>query len=415
MSRKIIWFGLGGIVLAALLALVVVGQDDGLVVQTGIIGREDIESWVSANGKIQAVKKVDLSANAMGRVTRLVVKEGDVVKAGDFLMEIDPVRLNATRSGSQANLDAAISDSQQVKARLIQAQKDDARAEINFKEGIISQSDHDQAKTALETNRAALLSTEHRVSQARASLAEVQNDLVKTVLRAPMDGVVTAKRIEQGETAVTGVQNQPGTVLLTISDMSQVEAEMEVDEASIPNVKQGQAVLVRIDAYPSQTFDGEVTEVGGSPLLAIGTQEATKFKVKVHIKNPPSTIKPGLSVQAEIHTGRQEKVLVLPIQALVTRDLDAKSRPKNAPTASTGAQSTHSTNQAREEEGVYLLNGKRVKFVPVKTGLLGYLKVEITSGIRDGDVLVTGPFRILRELKDGQEVRVDRSRPDEKK
>jgi len=276
-----------------------------------------------------------------------------------------------------------------------------------------SLSDFDQARTALATQDAAVKAAEKRVAQGRASVAEIRDSLRKTVLLAPMDGVVTARRIEQGETAIIGVQNQPGTVLLTISDMSRVEAEMEVDEASIPNVKLGQAARVRIDAYPNQTFEGEVTEVGGSPILKSGVQEAIKFKVKVLIKNPPATIKPGLSAQAEIHTGRRDKALAVPIQALVSRDLDKKKeegRKEGDPALNKG-----SVGLSREEEGVFVVEGKKVKFVPVKTGLLGDLTVEITAGLKEGEQVVTGPFKVLRELKDGKEVKVDVQKSEAKK
>jgi HlyD family secretion protein len=220
-----------------------------------------------------------------------------------------------------------------------------------------------------------------------------------------MDGTVTARRIELGETAVPGIQNQPGTVLLTISDMSKVEAEMEVDEASIPTVKLGQKAQVRIDAYPNQTFDGEVTEVGGSPILKTGTNEAIKFKVKVWIKNPPLTIKPGLSAQADIFTGSRAQALAIPIQSLVTREIKLKPGETPKPGA------------PRDEEGVWLFTAQgKTQFLPVKTGLLGDLNVEVLDGLKGGEKVITGPFRILRDLKGGEQVHEDKSKKkDEKK
>lgn len=413
-KRTKLWIVLGSIAVIVVAGLAATRGEGGTRVQAGVVGREDIQARVSANGKIQAVKKVDISANVMGQVTRLAVKEGDVVKAGDFLMEIDPARIKASVQASEASFEAATHDLEQSRSRLAQAEKDFQRAEASRKAGIISQSDYDQARTALDTLSAAVKSSERRVAQGRAGVAEVRDSLRKTTILAPMDGIITARRIEQGETAVIGVQNQPGTVLLTISDMSRVEAEMEVDEASIPNVKLGQAALVRIDAYPNQTFEGEVTEVGGSPILKQGLQEAIKFKVKVLIKNPPATLKPGLSAQAEIHTGRRDKALAIPIQALVSRDLskkaDDRTRKEGDPALVKG-----SAGLSREEEGVYVVEGKKVKFVPVKTGLLGDLTVEITSGLKEGDQVVTGPFRVLRELKDGKDVKVEAPKSEAKK
>ncbi len=236
------------------------------------------------------------------------------------------------------------------------------------------------------------------MAQSRADLAGGQDALNKTRILAPMDGVVTAKRIELGETAVIGLQNQPGTVLVTISDMSRVEAEMEVDEASIPTVKTGQAAQVRIDAYPNQVFDGVVTEVGGSPIVQTNVNEAIKFKVKVMIKNPPSTIKPGLSNQADIFTGSREQVLAIPLQALVMHDI----KPKKGETLAPGTP--------REEEGVYVMEGGKAAFRALKTGLMGELNVEVLSGLKGGESLVIGPFKALRELKGGEDIRVEKKK-----
>jgi HlyD family secretion protein len=220
----------------------------------------------------------------------------------------------------------------------------------------------------------------------------------KTRITAPMDGVVTGKHIELGETAVIGLQNQPGTVLLTISDMSLVEAEMEVDEASIPAVQLGQAAQVRIDAYPNQVFRGVVTEVGGSPIVQASANEAVKFKVKVQIRQPPLTIKPGLSAQADIFTGSRDQALAVPIQALVVKDRVPGPGEKPDPDA------------PREQEGVFVLDGGRARFRPVQTGLMGDLTVEVVSGLQGGEALIVGPFKALRELKGGEQVRAEHRR-----
>lgn len=398
MKRKQIWLIAGG---AALLVLIGIGAtrgDKAPSVQVATVGRERIVSKVSANGKVQAVKKVDISANMMGKVTRLAVKEGDVVKAGQFLLEIDPARSKASVAGVEASAQAQAQDFEATQVRLEQARKDFARAQANHKAGIISQADFDQARTALTTAERNADSARKRHDQAKAGVQEAKVSLGYTTITAPMDGVVTAKRIEQGETAVIGVQNQPGTVLLTISDMSKVEAEMEVDEASIPSVKLAQSAQVRIDAYPNQVFEGEVTEVGGSPILKANTNEAIKFKVKVWIKNPPLTIKPGLSAQADIFTGQKDDVLAVPIQSLVSREIKAKP----GETLKPGAQ--------RDEEGVYLVEGGKTKFVPVKTGLLGDLQVEVLEGLKGGETVITGPFKSLRDFKGGEAVTIEKKK-----
>ncbi len=392
------WWWIGG----GLLGLLGIGgvafqRDTRLGVQVAQVRRETITAKVNANGKIQAVKKVDISANIMGQVTRLAVKEGDVVRAGDFLLEIDPERAKAAVAALEAAVMAAEQDLATARARLSQARSDAQRAESNRAAGIVSQADYEQFKTALQTAEAGARAAQGRAEQTRANLREARVSLAKTVITAPMDGVVTARRIEQGETAVIGVQNQPGTVLLTISDMSKVEAELEVDEASIPDVRLGQRALVRIDAYPNRVFEAVVTEVGGSPLLKLSQNEATKFKVKVQLQDPPPTIKPGLSAQAEIFTGRRPNALAIPLQALVMKDVEGQGRDGSA----TGP---------KEEEGVFLLDNGTARFRAVKTGLLGELKVEVLDGLREGETIVTGPFRTLRELKGGERLRVETKR-----
>ena len=398
MKRKKIWMLGGGALLVVIIGVAATRGDKGLPVQVTPVNRETITAKVSANGKIQAVAKVDISANIMGQVTRLAVKEGDFVKKGQFIMEIDPSRSKANTESLQANVEAANTELQSAEARLAQAKADFARAEANRKAGIIALADFEQQRTALTTATNTAQSSRRRVEQARADLRGASVSLRYSTITAPMDGVVTARRIEQGETAVIGVQNQAGTVLVTISDMSKVEAELEVDEASIPDVKVGQNSLVRIDAYPNQSFDAVVTEVGGSPLLKLSQNEATKFKVKVQMKNPPPTIKPGLSAQAEIFTGSRENALSIPLQALVMKEIKRKDGEKAKPGA------------PKEEEGVYLMEGGKARFVPVKTGLLGELNVEVTEGLKGGENVVTGPFRTLRDLKGGESLRIDKTR-----
>ena len=399
MKRKQMWILGGGLAVLVIGGVGLAGmQDKGLAVQVATVGRENLQSKVSANGKVQAVKKVDISANVMGQVTRLAVKEGDVVKAGAFLMEIDPARLKASADAQAAASEASAKDWESAKTRLAQARSDFARAEANRKAGIISQADFEQQRTTLATAESSALAAQRRFDQSRAGLRDATIYLAKSTITAPMDGVVTALRIELGETAVIGVQNQAGTVLLTISDMSKVEAEMEVDEASIPSVRLGQEALVRIDAYPNQSFQGQVTEVGGSPILKLSANEATKFKVKVWIKNPPLTIKPGLSAQADIYTGSRDQALAIPFQALVMREIKLKPGETRQPGA------------PREEEGVFLMEGGKAKFAAVKTGLMGDLSVEVLSGLKGGESLITGPNRVLRDLKGGELLRVDKAK-----
>ena len=395
--KRIIWL-LGIVGLALLLGgwVLLRRGGDATPVEVAKVGRADLQAKVTANGKVQAQKRVDVSALIAGQITRLAVREGDRVHKGQFLLQIDQVNPRAMARGNEASMQALLRDLDSAKANAEQARADFRRADGNHQAGIIPEADFDKARTARMAAQAAAEAAQRRVDQARAMLEGSQDTLHKTTIVAPIDGVVTARPVEEGEVAVIGVQNSPGTVLLTISDMSVVEAEMEVDETSIPSVRVGQEAVVRIDAYPNRPLTGVVTEVGSSPIsgTAIGSTDAIKFKVKVRIKNPPAGVKPGLSVQADVLTGFRSQALVVPIQALVVREIERKpgvAMPPNAP---------------REQEGVYLMNGGKARFEPVRTGLMGDLSVEVRGGLAGGETLITGPFRALRTLHPGDAVTV---------
>lgn len=404
MKRKIIWGVVVLVVLAAVGGFAMSKRGPKPKgVQIAKVERKDLQAKVSANGKIQATKKVDISATVPGQVVQLAVREGDFVRKGQFLMQLDAVNYRAGAKSSEFSMQALLKDLDSARFNADQARADLTRAETNNTAGILAEADLQRARTNASTSQAALLASEQRVGQARAMLESAQNSLSKTTILAPMDGIVTAKRIEEGEVAVIGVQNQPGTVLLTISDMSVVEAEMEIDETSIPSVVLGQEARVHVDAYPNKTFDGIVTEVGNSPInTAQGLQnEAIKFKVKVQLKNPPQGIKPGLSVQADILTGFRSKALTVPLQALVVRDAEPQKSGEPPP-----------ATPPKEQEGVFLIDAGKAVFKPITTGLLGELAVEVTGGLNEGETLITGPFKELRSLKPGDLVR--EAKPDEK-
>ncbi len=370
-------------------------------IEIATVAREDIQAKVTANGKVQATKKVDISATIPGQITLLAVKEGDRVSKGQLLLQIDATNPRAAARSNEFSMQALLQDEQSAQANLSQARTDLRRAEENFAARIIPEAEIQRARTAVATAEATSQAASRRVAQARATLEGAQDTLAKTTVRSPMDGIVTAKRVEEGEVAVIGIQNSPGTVLLTISDMSVVETELEVDETSIPSVKLGQEARIRIDAYPNQTFKGVVTEVGGSPILPAAGQSsnAIKFLVRVEIKDPPADIKPGLSVSADILTGFREKALVVPIQALVIRDREVKPADAAAGTP-------------RDEEGVFLMEDGKAKFQAIKTGLLGELSLEVTDGLKGGETLITGPFKSLRTLKPGDAVKKEEKKKD---
>ena len=401
MKRKLLWFLVAAALLVAAGGFAYARRGPKPAeVQVAPVGREDLQAKVSANGNIQAQKKVDISATIPGQITHLAVEEGDRVKKGQLLLQIDPVNPRALARSNEYSMQALRGDLNSARAALVQAQADLQRAESNYKAGIIPAADRDRARTAVMADEAAVQAAQRRVDQAGASLEGARDTLAKTTIISPMDGIVTARPVEEGEVAVIGVQNSPGTVLLTISDMSTVEAELEVDETSIPTVKLGQEAEVRLDAYPDQTFRGVVTEVASSPLPA-AANEAIKFKVKVRLVNPPPGIKPGLSARADILTGFRGRALAVPLQALVVRDVERKPGvpvPPNAP---------------REQEGVYLMEGGKARFQPVKTGLIGDLSIEVTAGLKGGETVITGPFKALREINPGDPVKLEEAKKGE--
>lgn len=368
-------------------------------VLTARVVTQDIVSKVTANGKIQAENKVEMSALVQGQVVNLAVREGDKVKKGDFLLQIDRNRAAADEAGSSAALKASLADRDSAKENMAQAERDFDRARRNYEARITSEADFQRAQSGLETARSAFEAAQNRVDQMRAGLSANRDTLSKTTVRAPIDGVVTALRVKAGEVTVIGTMNNPGTQLLTVSDMSTVEAVLMVDETDTPTVQVGQKALITIDAYAGRTFDGLVTEVGNSPILKddpdlqglTTTSDAINFKVKLKILSPPPSIRPGFSVTADIITGVKEKVAAVPLAAVIVRDSPKGER--------------NEAGKLRTEQGVYALRDGKAAFASIQTGITGELMVEVVSGLPAGEEIVTGPFKALREIKDGDRVK----------
>jgi len=388
------------IILAIVVVLAIAGvtfasisskKKEGLPVTFAKVERSDLTSKVTANGRIDAQRKVDLSANVMGQIVNLAIREGDVVKKGDFLLQIDQKQLAASAEGAAASMRALFSDRDSARATLLEAQRTFERAQSNYSQQIVPLSDLDRARSSMDSARANVSAIEQRIEQARANVAAARDTLSKTTMTAPMAGIITALPVEEGEVAVIGTMNNPGTKLLTIADMSIVEAVMEVDETDVPNVKVGQRATVTVDAYPNKTFEGLVTEVGSSPMTgATGAagSEAVNFEVKIQLTSPPPGVRPGFSASADIITGTRTKAVAIPIQALVVREKPGSPAGK-----------------AVDEEGVYLHKDGKALFVPVVTGLAGDSNIEIVKGLDEGAQIVTGPFRALRDIKDGSKIR----------
>jgi HlyD family secretion protein len=408
-------------------------RSTAITVNVEKIEKRDLESIVSASGKVQPKRSVNISAETSGKVVNLQVNEGDVVKKGQLLLQIDPRNLETAVMNREASLNTQRSQLEQMQAQtdnlkisLRQAEDALQRAEGLAKQGLIpreqlerAQNDVKMRQTDLKVNAQAILTQQQRIKQEEANLESAKYDLNKVRIVSAIDGLVTRRNIEEGETAVVGTMNNAGTVLLTIADLSVIETEIEVDETEIPEIKIGQPAKVTIDAIPDKTFPGKVTEVGNSPIQVPGAsaaQRATNFKVVVTIDGEVPGMRPGFTCTAVITTATRQKSIAVPIQAMTLREVivDQEGHIVRPPTPKPGERKPPTTaiepkeGQTRKEfEGVFLIQDNRAVFVPVKTGIAGEKYFEVLDGIKEGDQVITGPFQSVRGLKDGDEVKIE--------
>jgi HlyD family secretion protein len=442
MTRKKVFIIVGiVVVLAAVVAAnLYFRRETGLSVNTEALRNRDLEAIVSASGKIQPKRQVNVSANTTGRVTRVAVEEGQRVKAGQFLLEIDPRSLDAQLQRGEASVAAAQSSLQQSRASVQQtrvalelARQNLKRTQELWKEGLttresLERAENDvQAREAeLKTREQEIQTNEQRIKVEEAGLATTKYNLNQVIIAAPMDGLVTRRSIEEGETAVLGTMNNAGSVLLTIADMSVLEAEVEVDETEIPSVSLGQAATVTIDAVPNRTFKGRVTEVGNSPIQTTtqntGQRQATTFKVVITLEEEVPDVRPGFTCTAEITTATRQNVVAVPIQALTVREMlyndkgelvrEQPQRRRRGTAVETPVSASNEPppgHTRKETEGVFVVTGGRGVFTPVKVGIAGEQYFEVLSGLKPGDEVITGPFASVRELSDGGEVKVQQN------
>jgi HlyD family secretion protein len=405
------------------------------------IKTRDLEAIVSASGKIQPKRLVNISADTSGRVVDLAVNEGDRIKKGQFLLQIDPKSLRTRVDSGTASLQAAEGSLDQMRqsvetarAQLDQAQKNLARQKDLWNQQLttresLEKADNDVAvaTSALHEREKTVTAQAARIDQERAGLESARYDLSKVRIESPIDGIVTRRNIQEGETAVIGTMNNAGTVLLTLADMSVIQAEVEVDETNIPNVQLGQSAKVTIDALPDKTFKGHVSEIGNSPIQSTNTQQssttqATNFKVVVVLDEPIPDVRPGFTCTADITTATRGNVTAVPIPAVAVRELvyDANNQIVKAPVDPHKRRPTSSVEPVaaaaelkpgetrKETEGVFVLRGSnKVEFVPIKVGISGDKYFEVTTGLKSGDQVVTGPYNSVRGMTDGDSVKVD--------
>ena len=434
-TKIVIAVGVVLVFAAVVAANVYYRRDRGIQVATEAIRLRDLEAIVSASGKIQPKRQVNISANTMGKVTRLAVEEGQRVKAGQFLLEIDPRSLAGQLERGEASIAAAQSSLQSGRTAVESANinLDLARTNLKrqqdlWKDGLTTKEALERAQNEVAAREADLRAREQeiktreqQIKQEVASLATTKYNLSQVVISSPMDGLVTRRNIEEGETAVVGTMNNAGTVLLTIADMSVLEAEIEVDETDIPNVSLGQIAKVMIDAVPNREFKGRVTEIANSPIQtstsSSGQRQATTFKVVVTIEDQVPDVRPGFTCTAEITTATRKNVVSVPIQALTVRDLlytnagelvrePPPRRKRSADDQTATRVETPEGHTRKETEGVFLFKDGKAVFTPLKTGVAGEQYFEVTDGLKSGDQVITGPFASVRELADGESVRL---------
>ncbi len=448
---KKVAIGAGAVVVVAAIAGIAVYQShkNVVTVQTGKAQRMDLVAVVSASGEIKPKTYVNIGANAFGKITKLYVKEGDQVKRGQMLVQLENVQSAADMDAMQASLDAAKTDAVASEAGLntsaadLNRAKSDAersdldwtRAQGLYKDALISKSDYDMQKANHQTAVAGLAqaqarvaqakaqkeSAEGRIEQASANLTHAADVLKKTTYQAPFDGVITNLPVREGETVVIGIQNAPGSTLMTLADLSVITAEVKVDETDIVNVQMGQAAQVTIDAIPKKTFKAVVTQIGDNAIVRstgvstsqqISTsQEAKDFKVVVTLQDPPEDLRPGLSATAKITTATRGNALTIPIQALTIRR-QADLVPKDEKGAVQAAAPAKDPAKDKEEiQGVFILRNHKAEFVPVDTGVAGTTDIEVMKGLKEGDEIVTGSYKVLRTLRPGSSVKVDNAAP----
>ncbi|HEY1183410.1 MAG TPA: efflux RND transporter periplasmic adaptor subunit [Bryobacteraceae bacterium] len=438
-----------------------------VTVQTGQVTRGDLAAIVTSSGEIKPRNYINIGANFGGIITEILVKEGDHVRKGQLLARLENTQPTADVAAQEAGVNSSLADltAQEAglkvadenirtmqaslehdKADLDRMKADYDRAQDLFNEKLLARQDFElkkftyeaqkaliaesetrilQARATREQNAAQVASAQTKIAQARANLSRFADVLRKFDTSAPLDGVVTNLPVRVGESVVPGIQNSEGSVIMTIADMSVITAEVKVDETDIVSVHLGQVADITIDAIPNKTFKGHVSEIGDTAILrstglaasqsAISSQEAKDFKVVIAMDNPPDEIRPGLSCTAKVTTATRTNAVTIPIQALTIRQRGDLEQPKpgSTSTAQAATKPDPAAEKARKEEiqGVFVVNAGKAEFRKVETGITGATDIEVLSGLKPGDQIVTGSYQVIRTIKNGALVKVDNKAP----
>lgn len=477
-KSKKLWVVIGAAVVLAVIVYVSIrsSQKEKVLVQTDIVQRKDVlKSTVTASGEIRAKKSVNLQSEISGIITELPVREGDTVKKGNVLLKIDPIQTDSEMIAARAQYDASTADARgqefeilnaennlmrdeaslrSARSEMEQAENNYSRAQSSFKrqqqlfeDGLISRDTYEteqnnlkSAKSRLDVQKASVTQIENQINiarnniskmrtslaassarakQAAANLAKADDQSKKSTVASPMDGVITQLKKEKGERAVPGMMTNPEATIMIISDMSTIQAQLKVDETDIVNLSLGDLATIKVDALPDSVFQGEVTEIGNSPIdSASSSQEAKDFKVIITLNQPSPMLRPGMSCTGEITTDTKKNVLAIPIQALTVREVDVDKDGKYHPpdlnkkiaTAVAKASTNKDKQQKKELEGVFVIDKNSIaRFRPVKTGITGESEIEVIENLNEKDEIVTGSYQTLRTIKDGAVVKIDKA------
>jgi HlyD family secretion protein len=415
MSKRTKW-SIGTILVLLVVGVIVLGAakrgNKAVEVRQEKVQKRDLVASVTASGQVEPRVKVDVASDVSGRIVRLTVKEGDVVKKGQFLLQIDPSTYEAEVQRARAAVASARADMARAKANLEQSQSALKRSEAirNSNPALVSDEQMEQLRTTVDVNQALFNSASHMVDQSVAAQNNAQSNLAKTTIKAPLSGKVTRLNVEQGETAVPGTFNKDAALLLTISNMDTLETTVKVDETDVARVALGDSAVVQIDAFPDTTFVGKVVEIAHSSVQnptagsAQNTDQAVDYEVKVMLLNPPADTRPDFSATAKIITATRKQVLSIPIIALTVRDREATPSGDSAQLA-LGKRPTRQVGQ-QDVEGVFIVGpDNKVTFQPVKIGIAGEDYFEVVSGLQGGESIVAGSYQAIRDLKEGTLVR----------
>ncbi|MCE2398531.1 MAG: efflux RND transporter periplasmic adaptor subunit [Gemmatimonadetes bacterium] len=409
-NKLIIGAGAAVVLTAAVHFSLQSGRQGGIGARIEVVEERNLTATVTASGNVRARRKVDISSDISARVTELLTDEGEEVVEGQVLLRLDPTRYQASVNRSMATLKQTQAQVAQVRANYLRAEREANRRRSLWQTDslLVSRQEVENAESDLEVQASLLESAEFGVGQARAALEEAEDQLAKTIIRAPMSGRVTRLNVEAGETVIVGTMNNPGSLVLTVSDLSVMEVVLEVDETDVPDISVGDSAMVELDAFPELEFGGEVTEIGNSairpPSRAAGTGQTPTidFEVVVTLRSPPAELRPDLSATAQVVVESREDQLSIPIISLTLREEeDIERKAADSASEEEAEDSTGGEGPSDPVEGVFVVREGLAHFVPVEVGIAGQEHFEVLSGISLGDTVVSGPYQVVRTLRSG--------------